>query len=331
MDINTVQKAQPNNLDESISAMQKQNLQPIEQLLATAAPSEHNAGINTEASKVQSSLPTPDDSISNELNQFVSSPQEYDCPCLENRAYKQKIETEMRNRISGIAYHTLEQDKLKQLSFLHKFSHLPHDLQISRRINFEILMKHKNPVTFHDRIRYDQYKGFMFEKALEQLQTADEDLKIMMDTSIPEYSDKVLTMLTTDIVCHHCKVGHDVEITSCNSPQFIKNTTINQLKTNHSWRKSCKAIIVSSRSLTKLPIMMQGTVINVQLSSNLKYEADRGSAGYDDKNSKLYHAIMEIIVIIGAECTYPIFIEFMKSRRNNTALEYHHIRICAHL
>jgi len=337
MEVHTVRKTQPNDHDESSNqyenTMQKQTLclKPTEQLLATAATIEYNARMITEARTPQPPPATPDDSTSDELNQLVSSPQEDNRSSLENIAYKQKVEAEMRNRIIGIAYHTLKQDNLKQMKFLHKFSHLPFDLQISRKINHKILTKHVNPITFHDKVNYDQYKGFMFEKALEQLQTADEDLKTMIGTPIPEYSDKALTMLTTDIVCHQCKVGHDVEATSCSSPQVIKNTTIDQLKNNHSWRKSCKAVIITTKALTKLPIIMQDIVINVQLPSKLKYEADRGSAGYDDKNSELYHTLMEIIAAIGFECTYPIFIEFMKSRRNNTALEYHHIafvRIC---
>jgi len=300
------------------SVRKTSRLRPIKQLLAPTKSEQANI--------TQQSVP---DQIENNSTQDINYPLLRYLQYLDSITYRIEIAAEMQRRIECLA--TLKYKNHEIDNLLRRVPHLPNDIQISWKINHEILINHRSIIAFRDRAQYDQYKGFMFEQIFEQMQLLTEEKKIAQDTPVPEYSDRTPIMLTSDTYCTHCKIGHNKGTAPCHGVPVIKNMTTAQLKLDHVWRTTCKAIIISNKALVKLPASLQGVIINIQLPDNLTYEAEQDSNSQTDKESDLYREVMEILLIIGLKCTFPIFIEFLTPYQKTTAPEYHHtafVRIC---
>lgn len=317
-------------------------LRPIDQLLAavnvventpttqsTPQPSQDMAG-----EIIQQSVLNQVDQTIDRLTQFIIQPFDGSLPLLDNNIYQRQIEAEMRRRTACLADQALRFEVLRNIQFLKIFEHLQPDINLSYRINQEFLINHKTPVTHIERTQYDQYKGFMFQKQVEGRLVHIEDKKKIVDTPVPEYSTQAPTMYLTDTHCTHCKVGHKAGTAPCHGTSFLTNMTKETLRTDHSWRDTTKAVVISNRALAKLPIVLKDEVINIQIPHTLSYWAGRGHTGQDDTTSSFYIEIMEILQLIGAECTYLVFIEYMKPYNSRNAPEYHHlafVRTCREL
>jgi len=310
-------------------------LRPIEQLLAAidvvegtpAQPFHYGENLQ------QSVLEQVDQTI-DKLTKFVNQPPDNNFPLLNNAVYQSQVEAEMRRRTVCLAEQALQFDELVSINFLRKFEHLKPDIMASYRIVQEVLINHKNPITHTERTQYNHYKGFMFQKQLESKLVQIEERKIMIDTPVPEYSDRTPIMHLTDTPCPHCKVGHKTGSTACSPAKLLTNMTKEKLRTNHTWRDKTKAVVISNKALVDLPIVLDEDVINIRVPRTLTYWVTPGHTGQADKDSKLYKEIMEILQLIGTESTYLVFIEFMKSHSNKTALEYQHlafVRTCREL
>jgi len=317
-------------------------LRPIEQLLAAVEVVEGNSASSTTSLPIQTtvdkdiqhSVLTQVDHALDRLTCLVDKRFEHTCLLPDNTVYKEQIDTEMRRRTVILAEQALKFDELKTIQFLRNFEHLPSDINLSYRINQEILIKHKNPITSTERTQYNQYKGFQFQKELEGRLVHIEEKKLFKDTPVPEYSSQTPTMYFTDTPCVHCKVGHKAGTALCHGAQQLKNMTKEQLKNDHTWRDKTKAVVISNRALTKLPIVLKDDVINIQVPRTLTYWAGRGHTGQDDKTSSLYTEIMEILQLLGIESTYLVFIEFLKPHSSKIVPEYQHLafaRICREL
>jgi len=305
-------------------------LRPIEQLLAASNVVESTSTTSTTSQTSQDAIGETNQQTVLEVDPAIDKlPQE-----LQATVYQIQIEAEMRRRTACLAEQALKFEELVTIDFLRKFEHLQSDIMTSYRVVQEILVKHKNPITHIERIQYNQHKGFMFQKQLESRLARIEELKVVLDTPVPEYSDGTPIMHLTDTPCFHCKVGHKTSSTACTGTQLLTNMTKEQLRTDHTWRDKTKAVVISNKALVDLPSRLKDDVINIKVPRNLIYWADPNHTKPRDKTSKLYTEIMEILQLIGTENTYLVFIEFIRSHNNETALEYQHlafVRTCREL
>jgi len=283
---------------------------------------------------IQKSTLEPVNQNSDKLAQIVNQLPDNSSPLLQDAIYQSQVKAEMRRRTTILAERALKFEELATTDFLRKFEHLQPDIIASYLTIQEIVVKHKNPITPTERTLYNQYKGFMFQKQLESRLARIEELKVVLDTPVPEYSDGTPIMHLTDTPCPHCRIGHKTGSTVCNNTQLLTNMTKEQLKTNHTWRDKVKAVVISNKALVDLPVILKDNVINIQVPCNLTYWVTPGHTEQADKTSQLYTEIMEILQLIGTENTYLVFIEFLRSHSNETALEYQHlafVRTCREL
>ena len=167
--------------------------------------------------------------------------------------------------------------------------------------------------TVKDQELFSEYSGFYHLETLTQLTKYLTSNSYLAYHLVSELFKFVPQIAHLENYCTACDIIHSHPPLHCNPTKKHGPRIMKYLKLNDSWRTDIQAVCLGCNDLLYLPVDLMGMVLNLGDPQSYYYNIPNTPEEYchvSTSSSSLFARIVQVIELIGANKTYPIFIEF---------------------